>query len=317
MAEDKNQRLLSKKGLRLRKLNRRQRKQKAKTQARSRSPIKNSFRLTIEALRTIRRFWKPLGGIILVYLILNIILASGVSNLNTTVNDIKLNLEVGDSSNLSPFGTAINGFSNLVASAGTNGSSTGSSLQIALIVVVSLVIIWALRQLFAGKIITVKQAYYSSMTPLIPFLLVLLVIFIQLLPLTLGASTISALLSTIFVNGGNLSNVIMIIFTSGLLAWSLYMISGSLLSIYIVTLPDAHPRQALRSAKNLVAYRRWAIIRRLIYLPIFTLLLMGLVVIPLILYATFLVMPVFLVLSMFSLLFAHTYLYSLYRELIS
>ena len=94
------------------------------------------------------------------------------------------------------------------------------------------------------------------------------------------------------------------------------MLSSSVFSVYIVTLPDMHPRRALKSAKNLVKFRRWAIMRRLIYLPIFILVAMGILVIPLILYATFLVVPVFYTLSVFSLLFVHVYLYTFYRELI-
>jgi len=304
-------------GPRQRKLTRRQKKAKAKSEIKSRKPLLGSFRLSWLTLKTIRRYWKPLGGIVLAYLILNIILASGISSLSATVSDIKFNLNEADSNNLSPIATAIDGFGSLVGSAGTNSSSTGSALQSILIVVESLVIIWALRHLLAGQKIRVKQAYYNSTAQLIPFLLVVAVIFIQLLPVVLGAPIARAILTSAFPNGGGGAVTLMVLMSAVLIGWSLYMLSSSIVALYIVTLPDMHPRRALRSAKDLVRFRRFSIMRRLIFLPIFVLLAMATVVIPLILSATFLVAPVFFGLSMLSLLFANTYLYSLYRELIS
>ncbi|OGL36007.1 hypothetical protein A3F38_01395 [Candidatus Saccharibacteria bacterium RIFCSPHIGHO2_12_FULL_48_21] len=302
---------------RIKRLTKKERKQKGKLEVRSRSKLSGSFSLAWKSAKTIRTYWKPLFGIMLVYLILNVVFASGVSNLSSVVSDIKFNLEASDSENLNPLGTALGGFSNLVASAGTSGSATGSTLQTTLIIIVSLVIIWSLRSLLAGKTIKVKQAYYSSMFPLIPFLLVLLVLFIQWLPVLLGVPIASAILSAIFVSGGVFATTLLVMISIALLGWSLYMISSSLFAIYIVTLPDMQPRKALRSAKDLVAFRRWTIMRRLIVLPIVMLVAMAVVVIPLILYLTFLVTPVFLVLSVLSVLFIHTYLYLLYRELIT
>ncbi|HSX17795.1 MAG TPA: hypothetical protein VLE51_00340, partial [Candidatus Saccharimonadales bacterium] len=73
---------------------------------------------------------------------------------------------------------------------------------------------------------------------------------------------------------------------------------------------------ALRSAKNLVKFRRWQLMRRIVFLPIFILVVMAALVVPLILFVSFLVAPVFYILSMLAILFIHTYLYSLYRSLL-
>src|SRR3990167_8694723 len=316
MVKSESRRSFSVSGPRLRRLGRKQKKFKAKKEAKERVRLPGSFRHTWRSFKVIKRFWKPLVGITGIYLILNIIFASGISNLSTAVSDIKFNLEIGDAANLSPLSTALNGFGNLVASAGTSGSSTGSALQTALIVIVSLVLIWALRHLLAGKKIKIKQAYYSAMFPLIPFLLILVVIFIQLLPVLIGVPLASAILAAVFPSGGALASLTLIAVSVSFLGWSLYMLSSSVFSIYIVTLPDMPPRRALKSAKDLVKFRRWTLMRRLIYLPIFILVVMGLIVVPLIIYATFLVAPVFFGLGVLSLLFIHVYLYTLYRELI-
>ncbi|MBI2285564.1 hypothetical protein HYU82_01930 [Candidatus Saccharibacteria bacterium] len=299
-----------KKGLRTRRLTRGQKKTLAKKEARKRTKLPGSFRLTWRVFGTLRAYWKILGGIVLVYLILNIVFASGISGLGASVAEIKANLENGDR-----FWNALGGFSSLVGSAGASSSQTASVLQSILIILESLVIIWALRQLLAGNKVGVKQAYYQSMSPLIPFLLVVAVIFIQLLPLTFGAPVIGTILSTI-LNAGGLLTMIMIFIFAVLALWSFYMISSSIFALYIVTLPDMQPRQALRSAKNLVKYRRWALMRRVAFLPIFILAAMAIIVVPLILFVSFAVVPIFYILSTVAILFVHAYLYSLYRSLL-
>lgn len=299
-----------KKGLRTRRLTRGQKKTLAKKEARKRTKLPGSFRLTWRVFGTLRAYWKILGGIVLVYLILNIVFASGISGLGASVAEIKANLENGDR-----FWNALGGFSSLVGSAGASSSQTASVLQSMLIILESLVIIWALRQLLAGNKVGVKQAYYQSMSPLIPFLLVVAVIFIQLLPLTFGAPVIGTILSTI-LNAGGLLTMLFIIIFAVLALWSFYMISSSIFALYIVTLPDMQPRQALRSAKNLVKYRRWALMRRVAFLPIFILAAMAIIVVPLILFVSFAVVPIFYILSTVAILFVHAYLYSLYRSLL-
>ena len=300
-------------GARVRKLNRKQARTKAKIEARQRTKLPGSFKLTWQVVDVMRRFWKPLGGIVLVYLVLNIIFASGLSGLSGSVQDIKDNLHNhGTNSRLL---SAVGGFGSLVGSAGASGSQGGSVLQSILIVLESLVIIWALRHLLAGNKIGVKEGYYHSMYPLIPFLLVIFVIILQLLPITLGAVAMGVILTSVF----NSSAIVTILFSllfAVLAAWSVYMLSSSVFALYIVTLPDMQPRQALRSAKNLVRFRRWTIMRKLVFLPLFIVVVMAAIIVPLILLVTVLVTPVFYLLSMLAILFIHSYLYSLYRGLL-
>jgi len=300
-------------GARVRKLNRKQARTKAKIEARQRTKLPGSFKLTWQVVDVMRRFWKPLGGIVLVYLVLNIIFASGLSGLSSSVQDIKNNLHNHGTNNR--LLSAVGGFGSLIGTAGASGSQGGSVLQTILIVLESLVIIWALRHLLAGNKIGVKEAYYHSMYPLIPFLLVIFVIILQLLPVTLGAVAMGVILTSVF----NSSAIITILFSllfAALAAWSVYMLSSSVFALYIVTLPDMQPRQALRSAKNLVRFRRWTIMRKLVFLPLFIVVVMAAIIVPLILLVTVLVTPVFYLLSMLAILFIHAYLYSLYRSLL-
>jgi len=274
-------------GPRTRKLKYWQKKKAAKIKIKKRSKLPGSFQLIGQAFGIIRKHWKPLGGVMLVYLILNIVFASGISNLGSNVAQIKDNFESNGK-----FWSTLGDFGSLVASAGSSSSPTASILQSALIIIVSLAIIWSLRQLLAGSSIRVKQAYYQSMFPLIPFLLVLTVIFIQLLPLTFAVPIVGTVLSTI-INSEVLLTAILLIFFALMATWSFYMISSSIFAIYIVTLPNMQPRQALRSAKNLARFRRWQLMRRIFFLPIFIVVIMAVFIVPLIIVASFLVAPVF------------------------
>jgi len=97
---------------------------------------------------------------------------------------------------------------------------------------------------------------------------------------------------------------------------SLYMLSSSLFALYIVTLPDMTPMKALRSARELVRNRRWIVLRKIIFLPLALLVLGGLVVIPVILIWAPAAQWIFFIGTMVALAITHSYMYSLYRELL-
>lgn len=297
---------------RIRRLTKKQQRAKAKVEARKRQPVIGSFRLTRRVFGIFKQHWKTLGGIVLVYLILNIIFASGISNISSSFDTIKSDLNTGGGHAL---WHAAGGFASLVGSAGASSSSTGSTLQSVLFVLESLVIIWALRHLLSGQTISVKLAYYRAMAPLIPFLLVIAVIIIQLLPVLVGGTVLAAVATSVFTDSG-VATAVTAIFFALLAAWSIYMVSASVFALYIVTLPDMEPRQALRAARDLVRFRRWIVIRRVFFLPLLIVIIMGAIMVPLILYASRIVPEVFYVLSMLAILFAHTYLYSFYRSLL-
>jgi len=295
-------------GVRVRKTTRKQAKKKNKSEVKKRAPLPNSFKLAAGSFVFIKKFWRPLLGIVLVYTTLNFIFASGVlSNINSGVSSVKSDLQ----SSHSKLSSALSGFSNLAVT----GNGQGSSMQSVLLVLESLVIIWALRQLFAGEKIKVKQAYYRSMAPLVPFLVVLFFILLQLLPFAVSSAVLVLVLSTIS------GSAAVVVFFSVLFAlasaWSVYMLSSSVFALYIVTLPDMQPRAALKSAKKLVRFRRWQLIRKVLFLPLEIFVILGLITIPLILVVSFLVTPVFFALLMLTVLYTHTYLYSLYKGLLA
>lgn len=295
--------------VRLRKGTKRQKKVQSKRPA-SNLKVPSSFGLLSKVYKLLKTNWQVLSGIFLIYLLLNIVFASGLSNVINNFSAVKDNLASEHS-----FSSALSGFGSLLGGSAGGDSQSASVFQNVLIVLESLVIIWALRQLLAKKSFSVKEAYYKSMFPLVPFLLVVFVIIIQLLPITLGSGLVAAVASTLASSSA--VTTLMIFFLLLLFAWSVYMLSSSIFALYIVTLPDMQPRQALRSAKKLVEFRRFKVIRRVLFLPLFILFVMVAILLPLILFVHFLVVPVFYLLSMFVIIFAHAYLYNLYRGLLN
>jgi hypothetical protein len=277
-------------------------------------PLPGTMVLLRKSVKHVWAYKKLFFGIAAVHICLSMLLVRGFG-FGSDVPELKSVLDevfTGGGGQLIG-GVAV--FSFLLGAAGSTSSDVGSVYQSLLLILISLAIIWALRQTHAKKKVSVKDAFYKGIHPFIPFLLVLIVIILQLIPFAIGTTLFSVVSSTGLAVGGIEQLFWILVFgLFGLL--SLYMLSSSLFATYIVTLPDVLPLQALRSARGLVLNRRWAVMRRVLLLPIAIVLLGAVIMIPLIIFATPLAEWVFFALSILSLAFIHSYLYSLYRELL-
>lgn len=286
-------------------------------QKRVKHPIKlpNVWRLTKLTSQTL---WQHKGlfiGITLVYGLLNVILAQGLSG-GTDVSTLKDTLNQIFTGHLGSLASGLSVFVVLVGSAGNNSNPTAAAYQLFLALIASLAIIWALRQVLAGTRIRVRDGYYRGMYPLIPFMLVLIVVGLQLIPLLIGSSLYSLVvtngIAVLFVE-----KLVWALLFAVLALLSLYMMSSSVFALYIVTLPDMTPMKALRSARELVRYRRWTVLRKILALPLVLLIIAAIIMLPIIIWLTPLARYVFFLLTMFSLAGIHAYMYTLYRELLN
>lgn len=279
-------------------------------------PILGSFRLFKRSIQLLINKWRLFGGIILVYLVLTVVLVKGFG-VGADIEELQDILrEVFDGNG----GQLVSGFALLgvlLGNVGTTASEVAGAYQSMLLIITSLVLIWALRHTQSDKkiVVNVRDAFYKGLYPLVPFLLVLAVIGLQLVPLAL----VNFLYSTVF--GGGLAptaaeQVLWVILMAALVLLSLYMVTSSVFALYIVSLPDIRPMQALRSARELVRYRRWVIMRKVLFLPIALLIMTALIIVPLIILAPMVAEWLFFALSMATLAIVHAYMYSLYRELI-
>lgn len=263
-----------------------------------------------------RHVWnhkKIFSKVLAVYVVFTFVLVTGLG-ITSDIGAARASVEdiVGGA-----FGHIAGVFTALSVAAGYNGptSDVAATFQSVILVLVSLAVIWTLRQTHAREDVTLRDSFYRSMYPLIPFLIVLVVIGLQLLPILLGNFILSQVIA-----GGIATTSIEVwscaIAVFLLYVWSIYMISASVFALFIVTLPDMTPLRALRSAKELVRYRRWAIIRKVCFLPVILLIGILVVMFPFILFAAIAAEPVFIILSSLMFIVTCSYAYSLYRELL-
>lgn len=275
------------------------------------SQVPSAFRLLRNTAGLLKRNWKLFIGITLVYGLLTVVLVRGFGS-GTNLSVLKSTLQNSHANGLATSATL---FSYLLGTSGSSSSAAGGTYQTILLIITSLVTIWALRQVLAGKKIRIRDAFYKGTYPLVQFTLVLIVVGLQLIPLLIG----SWLYATVVGNGiaaSPLEKIVWAILFLLLATLSLYMICSSLFALYIVTLPDMTPMKALRSARELVRFRRWTIMRKIIFLPLALLFVAVIIMIPVILIATVLAQWIFFMLSMLVLVVVNTYMYLLYRALL-
>lgn len=282
--------------------------------------ITDVFTLSKKSLLVLWKYRATFIGILLIYGFINLAVAQGFSA-GVNVNSLKSQVSTVFHGKYHQITGGFTVFALMLASFGsgssspTTGAGGGFGYKLILIIIVSLAVIWAIRAAMNDSKVRIRDAYYKGMYPMIPFLAILLVIALELLPMLIGVT-----IYIIAKNNGIATNLIeqfgFISFAALLSALTIYWLSSSLFAVYIVTLPEMTPIKALRSAKNLVKKRRWPILLRLLFLPIALLVIASIIMLPsIILFASY-AQWVFLLLSLVLIALAHSYLYNLYRELL-
>lgn len=279
----------------------------------ARPTLPGVLRLTKQTLSIIRHNRRYFIRFTLLYLVCSFIFVQTASNTGSVIQAKEL---IGNSLG-SAFVTNLALYGSLVGSSTQLGNQAAALYQFIIIVVFSLALIYGLRHMYGkdAEKVTVKQSLYRGMTPLIPLLLVLLCIALQLLPLSLGTSIYATVLTSgIAVN--NIEQLMWLSLTVVLAAVSLYWVVGSISALFIVTLPDTKPLEALRSSRQLARFRRLVVLRKILFMPLVLLVLLGVIVLPFIAFAPAVAQFVFFVVSSVALPLAVTYMYNLYRSML-
>lgn len=276
--------------------------------------LPSEFKLLSRACKQLINKWQLLGGILLVYALIDLVLVGG-NTASTSLPVAKNGLENFLHGQVNNFTSGFTLFSFLVNSGNTSNNDAASAYELVLLLIISVVYIWALRQIYANQKVRIRDAFYTGTYPLIPFVLILLVMGVQLLPLAIGASIYTNLL-----NGGYLvgtpPHIIAVLIFLLFASWTVYMLCSSIIALYIVTLPNMTPWKALMAARDLVRFRRWIVLRKLLFL-IVTVAIGGVILlIPIALFATSAAMLLFLVLTALTVGVIHSYIYELYREML-
>jgi hypothetical protein len=276
--------------------------------------LPSEFKLLSRTFKQLIKHWQLLGGILVVYAIIDLVLVGG-NTTSTSLPVAKSGLQNFLHGQVNNFTSGFTLFSFLVNSGNTSNNDAASAYELVLLLIISVVYIWALRQIYANQKVRIRDAFYVGTYPLIPFVLILLVMGIQLLPLAIGASIYTNLL-----NGGYLIGMIPHLFAVLIFllfaSWTVYMLCSSIIALYIVTLPEMTPWRALMAARDLVRFRRWIVLRKLIFLIVMVALGGVILLIPIALFATPAAMLFFLLLTALTVGVIHSYIYELYREML-
>jgi hypothetical protein len=276
--------------------------------------LPSSFAIAKASLRHLYRHKKIFLGITLVYMILTVILVQGLGA-GASLGDAKETLESLFTGNGKELAASLALFGTLLTTTGSPTSEVAGAYQSILLIVMSLALIWTLRQTYSENKVGLRDAFYNSQYPIIPFVVVLLVLCVQLLPVVIA----NFLYTVVFGNGLAVSVGEQFLWATalfGLTLLSLYLVTATIFALYITTLPDMYPRAALRSARQLVRARRWMVLRKMLFLPVMLVVIGALIMVPIILILTPIAAWAYLALSLFALAVGHSYMYSLYREML-
>lgn len=251
---------------------------------------------------------KVFAGILLVYSALNLLLVSGVS---TGIDAAAIRNQYGDK-----LVGSLAAFTQLIGNSSSSNSQAAGAYQLLLFVLLSLAVIWTLRQLYAGETVRIRDAYYRAMYPLVPFILVILLIGVQLLPLIIGTTVYQIVVA----NGIAATGIEVALWglgALGLALLSLYLLVPSLLALFVVTLPNMTPVPALRLASKLVRRRRWMVLRKMLFLPLLLLLGVTVVMLPIIAVLPAAAQYILVLLGGICAVVSYSYAYSMYRGLMN
>lgn len=188
--------------------------------------------------------------------------------------------------------------------------------------------VWLLRAMLAGKKPRLRDGLYNAGAPVLPTLLIGGLLMLQLLPAVAVVLGYVALAPFGILEGG----VESMIFSAAallLIILSLYWITSTLIAMIVITLPGQYPMQAIRAAGDLVVGRRLRILLRLLWLALTVVLSWAVIMIPIILFDTWLkgmfpainwlpLVPIaLLVLGTVTVVWAAGYIYLLYRRIVN
>ncbi len=275
--------------------------------------LSNVFQLSYKSIELIINNLNIFGAISIIYFFLTILFVRGFSA-SINVAQYKSNY-VGNHTKATNIATDFSAFDKVIRTSSTSSSGNGALFQSILFIIFSLVFIFVLREIYKKRKVSFGSAFYDSQYPLIQYLVVLFFLVIELIPMAIGLFIYATVFREGFV-ANNIEKVVWIILTISFVSVTVFLMISSLFSVFIVTLPNVRPVQALSSAWKLVRHRRVVVFRKIIFLPFALIVFVGLVNLLFVAIWPQASDFVFYGLSIIALLIAQTYLYTLYRELI-
>lgn len=273
--------------------------------------------------------WRLFGGLMLTYLVIVFVLNSfgqqqAYENLRTALYGAGGELFEGNWGKIAGSGVLL--LTSVTTGLQPDVTDAQKVLTVMAIFFAWLATVWALRSVMAGHKVKIRDAVYSSGSPVISTLLVSLILVVQILPLSLAILIYNAAIVSEFISGveGMLAFVVVILL--GVL--SLYWITSTIIALVVVTLPGMYPWRAIQTAGDLIIGRRLRVVLRLLWLALVLVVVWAIILIPIILFDDWLkgvwsavawvpIVPVsILTMSSITVVFTASYIYMLYRKVV-
>lgn len=189
--------------------------------------------------------------------------------------------------------------------------------------------VWLLRNILAGHKVKLRDGLYSAGAPLLSTFLVALLLVVQILPFSIALIAYSAVSANGLLAAGGIESMLFWLVAALLTVMSLYFITSTIFALIIVTLPGMYPFRAIKTAGDLVVGRRLRILLRFLWMAIGVAVTWVIVMIPVILIDLWLkglwpainwvpTIPMFmLALSSLTIVWVSSYVYLLYRKVVS
>lgn len=286
--------------------------QRIRPQKREYDKVLTFWLATKETLKFIKTSWKKLGGIALIYLILYLLFVKGSEKFNLDEINQSLDEVLGANGNKIIRSATLVG---VTLGSQSQNSESSSVYGMFLSVIFILALIWGVRRLNNKDKFKIRDAFYFGVQPIIPFILVTTVIAAQLIPFALGSFLYETVKQNAIVAYFWEESIFLGIWLIGALL-SAYWLAVSVNALFVVSLPNMYPLQALKEAKQLVRYRRWIVFRRMIAFPI-AVAIVGLIILIITAYlAPSLTVWIFEILKAFGIVAIIVYLYKIYRSMV-
>ncbi len=293
----------------------------------------------MSAFKIIFTHKKIFFGLIILALFLNVVFV-GVLSEDTYVNfQDALDISASEDSTADPadqFGERFGSFAKagmvLVATVTTGGLNQSMTevqqvFSIIIFLVLWLTTIYLIRHILAGHNPKLRDGLYNSLSPILSTGCIVVVAFIQAIPLMLALVLHSTAVATDFLSTPFYA-LIFFIFAGLMTIFSLYLLSSTAIALIAVTIPGIYPMAALKTASDLVAGRRIRLLIRILYMLFMLLLVWAIVMIPIILLDFWLknsfdwltgmpIVPFFLLFMFcFSVVYIAAYMYLFYRRVL-
>lgn len=242
--------------------------------------------LTVQVWLMLWRHKRIFGTLLLIYALATLLLG-GVTNQDTyqQISDL-LNKSVGEI--VQGAWGSVGQAGLLLASAFMTPGNITAEQRIYMVfsaIMLWLATVWTLRELMAGRNPRVRDGLYSSGSPIVASIIVVLVGLVQLLPLAIVALAYAGLTFIGLLTEGvgmMLFGAFAIIITTLVLYW----MTPTFIGLVIVTLPGMYPFRALKAAGDIVVGRRLRVLYRLLWMLLTVVLGWAAIMIPIVLLDT-------------------------------